>query len=882
MAFNNSTRSATSYEAQIFELLAKGVASDDVLSVLLPDNRALAYESDLWDYKLGFHKAKVEGEDEVEYSLCGIIKDIVSFYNTFGGYLLVSLPKQGSSFRSLLLDYDTIQKKIEKYTGRRIITRYHRKDCVVEGEELDLLLIQVPKRPVDDEACLFKKPSPASRNGKKQFELNNICARRGSECVVANNDPTLLQFIVGERPYLFIGQSFTVSECDHNLPSRDPNVLQFVGRQEYLKRLWTWLADTRDPIRLLTAIGGTGKTSIAYEFCEQLIQSGQSFFDKIIWMTGKSQAYAAILGRHVSTTRTDFTNLDTFLRSVLLELAMTQEDIDQLPSLQEKEEYLYLMVRDAKIFLVIDDVDSLDLGQQQELYALVSRVFYQAIGAGGRSKCLLTSRLELYAGAKEIIRVQGFPVNEALEYAGVTALYLDLSEPQAQHIRSNFGMLYSASQGSPIFIASLLRLYSLGDELSSIIKDWKGKEGEAVRRFTFAREIDALAYSAKRTLFAMQLMAETNFDELREMLEVDRRSLRSDLGHLRQFHLFIGSDDPATGSTLTIPEPIRLMFEVTEDCLQKEDATDIKKRAAQKSGLTPHVDPVRTEMRRIAQLTAARRHDDAEVVARGAVKRFAKNGDVCCVLAKLLVKKKPPQYEEADKYFNEARMKKCTRPELLHHWVNTKYRIGDEEGLLQITESNSSAECRGVPNVYRLIVLYRRARNAENRKDLVEAISQYKAVVEEGSKILREGRADATYMIISKLINGCGNYAVNTSISLHGMSRNSLQTAELCVDLMRMGVWSSYIAITFVRSFAVWWDAVDGGFKNDATAVKAARRLVTNSSKFMARLGLTDDETDQNGEMSHFQHVKHHNNTISRRINDYVRTRGLKEAVSSH
>lgn len=688
-----------------------------------------------------------------------------------------------------------------------------------------------------------------------------------------------MQFIVGERPYLFVGQAFTVSECDHNLPSRDPNVLQFVGRQDYLEQLWSWLADPRDPIRLLTAIGGTGKTSIAYEFCEQLIQSGQSFFDKIIWMTGKSQAYAAILGKHVSTTRTDFTNLDTFLRSVLLELAMTQEDIDQLPTLQDKEEYLYLMVRDSKIFLVIDDVDSLDLAQQQELYALISREFYQAIGAGGRSKCLLTSRLELYAGAKEIIRVQGFPVNEALEYADITALYLDLSESQMQQMKTNFGMIYSASQGSPIFIASLLRLFSLGDELAAIIKDWKGKEGESVRRFTFAREIDALAYSAKRTLFAMQLMAETNFDELREMLEVDRRSLRSDLGHLRQFHLFIGSDDPATGSTLTIPEPIRLMFEVTEDCLQKEDATDVRKKAAQKSGLTPHVDPVRTEIRRIAQLMAAGRNEDAEVVARGAVKRFAKNGDVCCALGKLLTKKKPPQYEEADKYFNEARLKKCTRPELLHHWVHAKYRIGDEDGILRITQPNGAAECRGVPNVYRLIVLYRRGRNAEERKDLVDAIVQYRAVVEEGAKILKEGRADAAYMIISKLIKSCGDYAASNSSALHGLSRNSFQTAELCVELMRFGVWSSFIGSTFVRSFGAWWEAVEGGFKNDAAAVKAAKRLISNSAKAITRLGFSDADADQSKEARQIARVRHQNNTMTRRINDYVRARGIKEAV---
>lgn len=126
----------------------------------------------------------MQKEDEVEYSLCGIIKDIVSFYNTFGGYLLISLPKQGSNLRNLILDYDTIQRKIEKYTGKRIVTRYYRRDCVIDDQAHDLLLIQVPKRPVNEEPCSFKKPSPLGRGGKRHFDLNNICARRGSECVI--------------------------------------------------------------------------------------------------------------------------------------------------------------------------------------------------------------------------------------------------------------------------------------------------------------------------------------------------------------------------------------------------------------------------------------------------------------------------------------------------------------------------------------------------------------------------------------------------------------------------------------------------------------------------------------------------------------------------
>jgi hypothetical protein len=872
---NKPVRVPTNTEAQIFELSAKGIATSQVLDVLLPNGDPLPYETDLWDYKLGFSKAAPSTE-ELEYSICGIVKDIAAFFNTFGGYLVLAFPAPGSQFEKWLLDYDLIQQKIERYAGRKIFVRYYVETRTVSQTPTKLLLIQIPRRPVREQACHFKKPSAVSATGRKHFEQNQICARRGSESMVANNDPGLLQFITGERPYLFVGQELSISECDHNLPPRDPNILQFIGRQEYLHQLWAWLADALDPIRLLTAIGGTGKTSIAYEFCEHIIQSGQSYFDKIIWMTGKSKTYAAILGKHISTTRTDFTNIDSFLTSVLLELAMTEDELKELSGPGEKEEYLHLMVRDSKIFLIVDDVDSLDLTQQQELYALINRVFYKAVGAGSQSKCLLTSRLELYAGATQIVRVKGFPEDEARQYSDVVAEYLSLSQPQRQLVKANFGTLYVASsQGSPIFIASILLLFSLGDDFLKTVEEWKGKEGDLVRRSAFEHEIKSLSYSGKRTLYAMQLMAETTFDELRDILDIDKQTLRTDLGKLRQFHLFVGSDDPATGAGLTVPEPIRLMFEITEVFLQEDDAKDIKKKAAQKTGKLAHVDPIRTETRRVAQLMTAGRIDDAEVVARAAVAKFPKNGDVACLLGKVLWKKKPPMLREADKYFNEARFKKCTRPELLHHWVNVKYKLGDEDGLLQITNPNGNIECRGVPNVYRLIILFRRGKNAENREDYVDAIEQYANVVREGVEIVTDGRADAAYMIISKLMNGCANYAVANSITLHGQTRNSLRTAEICVEMLQLGIWSKYILAAYVRALDTWWEAVERGFQKDEAAVKVVKKMTSTCNKALRALGLANSDLLSDHDSIHVERVEQTNGRVIRRVKEYARSRGI-------
>jgi hypothetical protein len=438
---------------------------------------------------------------------------------------------------------------------------------------------------------------------------------------------------------------------------------------------------------------------------------------------------------------------------------------------------------------------------------------------------------------------------------------------------AEFPLLYSSSQGSPVFIASILRLFSLGDEFKGTIEHWKGKEGEDVRRSMFQREIKALSYSTARTLFAMQLMAETNFDELKEMLEVDRQGLRTDLGRLRQFHLFVGSDDPATGESLTAPEPIRLMFEITEEVLNADDAKDIKRRAAQKSGHSPHVDPIKTEMRRITQLLNGKKLDDAEVVARSAIKKFPKNGDVCWQLGKIFLHKHPAALEDADKAFNEARQKKCARPELLHYSVYTKFKLNDEEGILRLTSHRIDPPPRGVPNVYRLIVYYRRGRNAEERGDKAEAISEYSTVSKEGARITADGRCDAAFMIVTKLMRASSIYAVNNSVSLYGLGRGSLPTAQLCSEFLALGIWSNYTASVFIKSFVAWWDAVESGFSNDESAVNVAKKLVANTNRSVGKLGFIDDEFDTTGRQ--VSQLLAHNERMARRIQDYARVRKL-------
>jgi hypothetical protein len=84
--------------------------------------------------------------------------------------------------------------------------------------------------------------------------------------------------------------------------------------------------------------------------------------------------------------------------------------------------------------------------------------------------------------------------------------------------------------------------------------------------------------------YALQLMSSSSFEELMEVLSEDRQSLQASLLRMSQFHLFAGSGDLATGSQISVPEPVRLMVKITEGKLSDGDAQELRTRSAKAVG----------------------------------------------------------------------------------------------------------------------------------------------------------------------------------------------------------------------------------------------------------------------------------------------------------
>ena len=412
-----------SFESQVYNAHRKGRIDPSLIEFFLPHGAPRNIEGPMWDYKLGFCHPKAIIKDE-RLLTCELLNDVAALYNAFGGYLIIAFPPKDMVLFSKFTNKDDFDKLSDRYLQAYIPLALYLGDTMLNGAKVKLLLLHVGKREIGPPIA-YKRNSTARSDNTYVFKTGDIPFRYGTSTLIINQRHDLLVFAFGERK-ADIGEVPTpLNEIENNLPPRDPNLLEFVGRREYLVTLWNWLADVRNPIKVLTALGGTGKTAIAYEFCEQLVESRTEAFSRVIWLTAKSQTYAAILQKYVSTTRTDFTDIDSFLDSFLREIGCREEDFEDFEQLDDKLDFAKKTIQEIPIFLVIDDLDSLDQDKQIELYSRIAQLFDQALSPKSPSRVLFTSRLETSAGANRIIRIHGFEREETVEYMQTLVKHLE-------------------------------------------------------------------------------------------------------------------------------------------------------------------------------------------------------------------------------------------------------------------------------------------------------------------------------------------------------------------------------------------------------------------------------------------------------------------------
>jgi len=618
---------------ELFHLVQSSEISEDVLDSLIPDGEPHSFEGNLWDYKRKSPSLSERPSDAERtlftYQIHEMIKDIISFHNAYGGYILFGVEDKGTE--KLIgctneLDCGDLKKRIKACTKRDVdiffktmsLEKYDR-----PNKKIGVLLISRRRRHTDP--VKFVKAGPRNSKNKRPYQKDKVYVRINDECRPADSTHEDWKFLFSDRIF-DRKKSVSNKSISNNLPARDPDLVEFVGREIELAALRNWHFDKRSPIRLLTGIGGLGKTSIAYQFSEEVIDAAIADFDLVVWVTAKKVTYAALMGKMVRTTRHDFSNLKELLLklvSIIAGESSADEDLDA----EELVETLVDALEYQPCFIVVDDVDSLAPDDQRECVAVLQSIALRTVDRDySSSRILVTSRLSQGLSPTSIIKVNGLPIEPFSEHIKNLCKQFDMKTFSKLLIKK----IHVTTSGSPLFASAIVRLAFMGENPKDLCEVWKVLES---------------------------------------------------IGELQSFHLVSKSENSYGEQVFSSSKELISVIEILQKKLGHRgrivdaECAKIRKNVGDKNR------KIGVDIKKIVNYWGEGMFDEALIIAKELSRRNPKNGDVWCALSGANLKVNPSKFVDADKAANKAIEHKCNRVELFDYVVKAKIGIEDWIGL---------------------------------------------------------------------------------------------------------------------------------------------------------------------------------------------------------
>ncbi|WP_161633187.1 MULTISPECIES: RNA-binding domain-containing protein [unclassified Labrenzia] len=670
--------------------------TQDILHLLLPAGRPFDCEGQLWDYKAQVPSLpeNFSDADKVAHriAIAEIVKDAVAFHNAYGGYILFGVTDKGRSrIKGITNEFNCadLNKTLQSYAGTSIECLYHTLEfSCTDGAVVLLGLLLIPRRSAGAPPVKLVRKGPEKSNSKRTFN-DEVYVRIRDECRPATNTHEDWLFLHSERLPPEQVTSLAKVAVQGHLPARDSDLLEFVGREEQLAQLRRWVGDIRSPVRLITGIGGLGKTTLAYRFAEEVIETGAGGVEMVIWLTAKQQTFSALRGRMVPTSRVDFNDLDSLFNEVLKALSHEMPVAEEEPSFAEVGDRLVEALSTIPTLVIVDDLDTLSPDEQKETVAALNGVALRTVGHElPPSRILMTSRIDQGLPPTAIVKIRG------LERPDFEAHLANLCTAfGVQPYRgAELDEIHDASSGSPLFAASIVRLVKLGENRREVVEKWKGRDGDEIRRFAFERELARLSGMEARVLYAVLLLGETTLGDIAEVIEMQPRAVREYIASLQAYHLMSTISKGHGDTAISVPDELQAVVELVRG--QLGDTARLVEvavgRAHERSGSQER--QVGAGIRSIVRLWNDERFDEALIVGKELRKKFPTNGDAASILGAALLRTRPPKFREADRELDAAAKLGCTKSELLPNMIRAKTQIEDWSGLRELTRTRISNE----------------------------------------------------------------------------------------------------------------------------------------------------------------------------------------------
>ncbi|CAD5734799.1 helix-turn-helix domain-containing protein [Escherichia coli] len=666
-------------KSSVSDMILEGKVSKDVINTFIKeDGTVLPLETVLWDYKVEF--------DDSIHGLKKTLKSIVSLYNTYGGYIIygVSEKIKDSEFvvvgiQNNHIDQQKLRGQFDKYFGKRIPLVYQEIKITINDDDKLVGLLFIPKRK-KSERSLAPIIDAADEKSKFILEKNTVYFRTEDECkkVVSTDD-----FIFISSPRIFgeyLLQYRTPSVyIDHNLPDKSFICPIFVGRFAILNELWAWLADELQHSKVLAADGGKGKTSIAYEFCQLLITTRVEGIEQIIWLTAKNKQFKPIFNEYISMPETHFNGMSTLLKEICIRTGSIENTLEDL-SIVQLTKLAKQNLKEYPSFIVIDDVDSSPPEEQKRILEMARTISSES------SKILLTTRVNSIYSLDSSILIPGMFGGEFKDLINTLCDRLNLQKLNDK----NLSKLEKASEGSPLFSESILRLFKQGSSIDLAIQEWTGKSGEAAREAALKKEVSELSLEAKKVLVTVCTVGSCSKSEIRQLTDLEHTNIGSAIQELDLLFLlnstpFIESE-PRYESSSSISNLIANM--VSEIIPEASNFLSKIKKAyyGLQSNSTKYHPRVGEAVRQCNALLKSNRYPEARETLQSLIKdpEFKENKDLYYLSASIEFSDPHADPKTVSNAFQQAYIKGQRKQQFFEQWYDFSLKNESNATVLDI------------------------------------------------------------------------------------------------------------------------------------------------------------------------------------------------------
>ena len=447
-----------------------------------------------------------------------------------------------------------------------------------------------------------------------------------------------------------------------SLPPAADIVPDFVGREEKLRALSTWLtaADARQLV--IWGYGGSGKSSLAYHFARAVRYGAPSNLQAVVWLSAKKREY---IEGGTYDRDADFDSVEVFGRALWTAL------YDDTPTAEQGSRAgVVAELSDTPSLVIIDDLDSV-LDDEDLAHFLLYEL------TRSKSRIVYTTRQRV--PGLQTIDIEGFDEHELLKFLNSRARYYGLD---VNLCIQRSAAIHSVTDGFPLFVDDLLR-HSMFGGLEDAIGNWSQRKGDAAREYALRRQLSSLGEAPRRALIGVGVA-----NRPVTTLELSNISgfTDDDIGHaiaeLLDWRLINRLEADATG------RPTFSCNRNTQRLVQKTYGREPVFQSYQASfrSLTGHAPSpalrkaVATSVNTTRALVQRSDLEGAEQYLRSAMTGELKNNsDLWGVLGWVLCRKRAGQsISKARDAFRKSHELGSTKEDTYFHWAGMERDIGEE------------------------------------------------------------------------------------------------------------------------------------------------------------------------------------------------------------